>query len=521
MGSMSQDSLSFSPWRAYLWPIRSNELRKFLPLFLMAFFIGFNYNILRNMKDALLVTAASSGAEVIPFIKVWGILPGAFLMTFLYSRLNNKLSRERVFYWMVTIFLGFFAFFTFVLYPFRDVLHPHATANYLQEHLPAGFKGLIAMFRYWTFSSFYIMSELWSSAILSMLFWGFTNEVTRLGEAKRFYGLIAIGLNLAAINAGQVSVFLSSQFLRTHLHIVENGWHQSVILLTGIVLVSGVAILALYRYLTHHVLRHDEHETMTSQKREKIKMSMRENFAYLARSKYLMSVAVIVLAYNIVINLVEVIWKDQVRQLYPNPGDFNAYMSQITSITGVISFFLSLLVSGQLIRRYGWTAGALFTPAVLLIATAGFFFFLFGGQSLLGVLAALGTSPLALVVLFGSAQNCLSRASKFTLFDATKEMAFIPLSLESKLKGKAAIDGVGSRLGKSAGSFIHQGLLIIFATIAASAHIVAIILLGVILCWLGAVMSLGRQFKTLTAPAKEEPPVKVPALVETPASTGV
>lgn len=151
---MTQDSLTFSPIRAYLWPIRASELRKFLPLFLMAFFIGFNYNILRNMKDALLVTAASSGAEVIPFIKVWGILPGAVLMTFLYSRLNNRLTRERVFYSMVTIFLSFFAFFTFVIYPFRDVLHPHAAADYLQSHLPAGFKGLIAMFRYWTFSTF-------------------------------------------------------------------------------------------------------------------------------------------------------------------------------------------------------------------------------------------------------------------------------------------------------------------------------------------------------------------------------
>lgn len=340
-----------------------------------------------------------------------------------------------------------------------------------------------------------------------MLFWGFTNEVTRLGEAKRFYGLIAIGLNLAAINAGQISVFISSTFLSQRLHLVENPWHQSVILLTTIILISGVAILGLYRYLTHHVLRREEYESVTPVKREKIKMSMRENFAYLARSKYLLSIAVIVLAYNVVINLVEVIWKDQVRQLYPSPGDFNAYMSQITSITGVISFFLSLLVSGQIIRKYGWTAGAIFTPVVLSVATAGFFFFFFGGQTMLGVLAALGTSPLALVVLFGSAQNCLSRASKFTLFDATKEMAFIPLSLESKLKGKAAIDGVGSRLGKSAGSLIHQSLLLIFATISASAHIVAVILFGVICCWLAAVLSLGRQFKNLTLNIKKSSPL--------------
>ncbi|MFN0065493.1 MAG: Npt1/Npt2 family nucleotide transporter [Chlamydiales bacterium] len=505
--------MTFSPLRAYLWPIHSFELKKFIPLFFLAFFIGFNYNILRNMKDALLVTAESSGAEVLPFIKVWGILPGAFLMTFVYSRLNNRLTRDRVFYAMVAIFLLFFALFTFAIYPLRDILHPHATADFFQAHLPTGFKGLIAMFRYWTFSSFYIMSELWSSAILSMLFWGFANEVTRLCEAKRFYGLIAIGLNLAAINSGQVAVFLTGNFVRTHLNWGTDSWHQTIILLTTVVISSGLVILVIYRHLTKRVLPLTDSATVASLKKDKIKMSMRENFAFLGRSKYLLLIAIIVLAYNVVINLIEVIWKDQVRQLYPNPNDFTSYMSQVTTVTGIISFFTSFLISGQVIRKFGWTLGAMITPVILLLTSVGFFFFFFGQSTMTGVLAMLGTSPLALVVLFGSAQNCLARASKFTLFDSTKEMAFIPLSMESKLKGKAAIDGVGSRLGKSGGSFVHQGLLLIFSTIAASAHIVAAILFGVIILWIAAVLSLGKQFKKIAVTPEPEP-VKVPAAEE-------
>ena len=233
-----------------------------------------------------------------------------------------------------------------------------------------------------------------------------------------------------------------------------------------------------------------------------------ENFGLLGKSKYLLSIAIIVLAYNLVINLVEVIWKDQVRQLHPDPNAFNSYMSQITTITGIISFFTSLLISGQLIRKYGWTAGALITPIILLISCGAFFFFFFGRDSLVGALAIVGTSPLALVVFFGSMQNCCSRASKFTLFDSTKEMAFIPLSIEDKLKGKAAIDGVGSRLGKSGGSLIHQALLVIFSTIAASAHIVAGILFLAIFFWIGAVMALGKQFNSMTEPPQRDPPAE-------------
>jgi len=41
----------------------------------MFFFILFNYTILRDTKDVLMITAKKSGAEVIPFIKTYVNLP--------------------------------------------------------------------------------------------------------------------------------------------------------------------------------------------------------------------------------------------------------------------------------------------------------------------------------------------------------------------------------------------------------------------------------------------------------------
>lgn len=110
----------------------------------------------------------------------------------------------------------------------------------------------------------------------------------------------------------------------------------------------------------------------------------------------------------------------------------------------------------------------------------------------------LGTTPLALAVLLGSIQNCFTKAAKYSLFDTTKEMAFIPLAPEHKLKGKAAIDGIGSRLGKSGGSLIHQGLLVIFCTLSSSTPYVAGILLAVLAMWIMAVRMLGKQFNEMT-----------------------
>jgi AAA family ATP:ADP antiporter len=78
-------------------------------------------------------------------------------------------------------------------------------------------------------------------------------------------------------------------------------------------------------------------------------------------------------------------------------------------------------------------------------------------------------------------------------------MAFVPLSPECKLKGKAMIDGLGSRLGKSGGSVIHQTLLLTFATISASAPYVAAFLLSAMVVWIVATRVLGKQFTELTA----------------------
>jgi AAA family ATP:ADP antiporter len=116
-------------------------------------------------------------------------------------------------------------------------------------------------------------------------------------------------------------------------------------------------------------------------------------------------------------------------------------------------------------------------------------------------------------VFFGSLQNCLARASKYTVFDATKELAFVPLNKESKLKGKAAIDGVGSRLGKSGGSLMHQSLLMVFGTVTLSTPYVAALLLGAIGVWISAVRALGKRFNALSP---EEKPATSPVLEKVP-----
>jgi AAA family ATP:ADP antiporter len=160
---------------------------------------------------------------------------------------------------------------------------------------------------------------------------------------------------------------------------------------------------------------------------------------------------------------------------------------------------MMLFVGGNVVRRFGWGTAAQITPVVLLISGVGFFMFVLFRDNLSGFVAMMGTSPLMLAVLFGAIQNIMSKSAKYSLFDPTKEMAYIPLDQESKVKGKAAIDVVGARLGKSGGSFVQQGLLVTFGSIGAITPYVGVILLFIIGAWMLAARSLSKQFNTLNA----------------------
>jgi AAA family ATP:ADP antiporter len=500
----------FGSFRSFFWPIHRHELSKIIPMVLMLFLICFNYSILRNMKDSLVVTA--SGAEVIPFIKVWVMLPTAVLLTFIFTRLCNRYSQERVFYIMISIFLVFFALFAFVLYPLRESLHPTEAALSFQKNLPAGFKGLIAMCCNWSFTAFYVMSELWSTSILTVLFWGFANEITKIGEARRFYGVLGVGASCAAIIAGQSANFLSpGDHMNPLIPFGHDAWEQTIMLLVSLVIVSGIATIGVFRWMSRKVLTapcFDEFHNAKKVQKAKGKLSVKESFAYLSNSKYLVCIAIVVVGYNLVIHMSEVLWKDQLARLYPSATDYNIYMNNLTSMIGLCATITALFMA-KIIEKLGWTWTALITPIMMLITCAGFFsFLLFQDSWSMAVFAVIGTSPLAIAVFFGSAQNCLSKAAKYSVFDATKEMAFIPLDHECKLKGKAAIDGVGSRVGKSGGSLMYQGLLMGVGSVSASAPYVAVILGIAIILWTIAVRVLGVQFNALVSKEEDKPEVK-------------
>ncbi len=255
---MTDKDKQFGLLRSIFWPVYRSEVKKVLSMVLLLFLLCTCYSVLRNLKDTIILTAKHSGAEVIPFIKVWGILPASFISAWIFTRLRRYFSKENVFYILITGFVSYFLLFAFVIYPHSENLHLDRFADWLSSMLPLGFKGFIALIRNWTFTSFYIISELWSVLVLFLLFWGFANDVTKVGEAKRTYGILHIGSNIAPIIGGSLALMFSSAIPLPEVASSSDEWGQTIARLILLISFLGISAMALYYWMNRRVLPKEE-----------------------------------------------------------------------------------------------------------------------------------------------------------------------------------------------------------------------------------------------------------------------
>jgi len=479
---------SFGKIRNFLWPIHHFELKKLIPMFALFFMISFVYNVLRNLKVSLFMDGSSSFAELMPFLKLGAVLPGALFFTYIFTLLISRFTREHVFYIILSGFMAYFALFLFVLYPNDQYLRLDAVADFLQINIfsNAGFGGFIAAIRYLNLTIFYVICEMWSVVVLSMMFWGFANEVTKVEEAKRFYAIFALGANSSGILSGGFGQIEGLSFLPVTPFYVNNEW---IFLQLCAVLVIGFVVMYLFHWLNKEVFHLENAHIKLTKKTEKL--SLKECFYYLSRSRYLLYMVIIVVGYNVVYNLGDNMWVYKIQKMFPNKRDANAYMNNITSITGYIAVILALLLSGNVIRRFGWTVAALITPIVWLLTGMSFYSGLVFEQAVFfDVLSAFVSNPANLVLLLGSIQIALGRACKYTVFDEAKEIAFIPLPKENQRKGKAVVDGLASRFGKSGGSLILMLLGLIGSKEEIIPYVSGIVFIALI-AWLYATYKMG------------------------------
>lgn len=507
----------FKGLRGIFWPIHGFELKKFLPMGLMMMCILFNYTILRDTKDTLMVNAPGGGAECLSFLKLYGVTPAAILFMIIFMKLANVFTKERLFYAVLTPFLVFFAAFAFIIYPNKEALHMSMSSIQSAQASFPNFHWLIPVIGNWSFSIFYILSELWGSVVLSMLFWQFANEITKVTEAKRFYGLFGMLGNIGLLLSGP-TIILTAKYAKSLPQGVDS-FGVNLKLLMSAVLVSGLITIFTYRWMNKNVLTDPTlYQPGQGKKKEKSKLSVVESFRYILKNPYLGLIAILVLSYGIAINLVEGVWKGQIKIAFPDMNDYNMFMGQFSTWTGAITILL-MIVGNNILRKLSWTKAAILTPIMVLVTSSIFFFVVWNGTKSTPFAPLMGTTVVLVAVFVGQIQNVLSKGTKYSLFDSTKQMAYIPLDPEAKVKGQGAVEVIGGRAGKSGGAFIQSTLLAVIGGSVSLASLTYILgPLVIIICgvWAFSVFGLGRRFSALVAAREAEA-----AAAEAPLATGV
>lgn len=467
--------------------------QKLLPLGLIFFCASFNLTILQNLKDAIMVTVA--GAETLPWLASFCVLPASLAFFMIYGQLVEHLRPNTVFYAAVAPLVIFYIFFATALYPASAWLHPHGMYSSLASHVPVGLHGLLKVVENWTFSLFFCIAELWGSVVISVLFWSLANEVCDVQDAKTIYPLMGISANFALVVAGNYMKYVNT-------NLTQGSMLVSLRLLVGTVVVMTAVMMSAKAWVDRSIKRPED---IKPPKKKKKKGSLGESFAVLKSSPKILSLAMLVMSYGVSHRLFEFAWKGQLRVLYPSAQAYQGVLADVSIATGSVT--IGLMLTGRFVFQYlGWGVAAAATPCIMAITGSAFFGMSLAAQ--FGMDFTLGPYSLAAAgVMAGAVTQVFARSAKFSLFDPAKEMVYIELSKEEKSKGKAAVDLLGSQIGKSGASWITQALLLCLGSIQRSMPIIAATFMAVILAWITSVRLLNKQLQEadtqLTASPKD------------------
>jgi len=366
------------PWYMTFLPVYPNELPKFLSLSMMMFWIVFVFTMTRDTKDALIVT--NCGAEAIAFLKVYGVVPAAAAFMIVYAKAANSFSPRTLFYLTLAPFFLFYSLFAFVLYPLRNVLHP------MHIVVPeGGMKYAVNLLRYWTFSLYYIVSELWGSAGIPLLFWSCANDVIKIEQAKRIYPLMSLVGNLGPILSGICMSAVGGWVSRTILD-DEMAFEMSLKVLTAMMMAAGGLVGGLHWYV-HKISDQEKRKESTSEvvkaavksvsvkssevkkvikvgKVKKPQVSLSESLSVLASNSYLRNIATLVLSYGLTIEFTEIMWKAAVKKAFPEKNEYLKFMGRYSAMVGT-SATVMMFAGSRIVKSLGWKAGAIMTPATM------------------------------------------------------------------------------------------------------------------------------------------------------------
>ncbi len=255
----------------------------------------------------------------------------------------------------------------------------------------------------------------------TMLFWALMADRFSLDQAKRFFGLIAVGGTCGAIFGPWLASVLAAPL----------GTPALLLIACGFLLLALAAAWAISRI-------QPEQQSPAPLPQERIGGSAWEGLRATFTSPYLLGIASYVLILAVMATFIYFTKLQMVADHGDGLDSRTALFAQIDLITQIATLVLQVLVAGHLMKRVGVHITLALLPLTALLG--------FVGLALVGSLAAL----IVFEAAFRAVQRAIMRPARETLFTVVKR--------EDKYKAKAFIDTFVYRGGDVAGAQV-EGLL--------------------------------------------------------------
>lgn len=442
------------------------NLRKNLALGGIFFSNLFVYTITRDTKDVMFVL--DCGAEYIPFVKTWINLPVSFLVVGVYQKMLKNMDFHqcyRILYMAMMVLSGVVGI---GMYPARELMALQS------EHV---------LLTNWVVTLYYVLSPVYGSLIISVLFWSLANMYTNMKEAKRIYPLMGFVANIALIVAGITSQASCAYWGATN-------WNANIVTLCSCnLLVSGIS-LALHRYIETSF----EPTSLPSSISEKTEEKPKNSFATLLREPFVLNMIVMTASYGLMVSLFENVWKHNIKLHFSQAVHYTELMATISFWKGVCTMIF-MCMSSFFLKRMSWLQMAMITPLCLFGIGAVFF-----------ATASSCTTYSGFVVMTGAVMVVFLKSLKYAFTDPCKEIAFIPTNDLIKTQGKATVDLVSSPIGKSGGSFIQQVMFLRYP-IQTCIPAIGALYMSVCLFWIRSIFKMNHilsQSPSQTSPSTED-----------------
>ena len=326
--------------------------------------------------------------------------------------------------------------------------------------------------------AFYVWLSVFNLFVVS-IFWSIMADIFREEQAKKIFGVVAVGGTLGAICGPVLVNALLSGALSVQWPFGDAGSAWKIVEFPALsrewVFLAALIPLAGAILCAWALIRRDERSTAEPVAREPTRDAF-AGFRLIAASRYLTVLSLYMLLFTTTSTLVYVEQAQMIATHFASDTERTRAFARLDFYTNALTLLTQLFLTRQIIRIIG-VGGTLSVLPTLTFA--GF-----------GALAATGSVP----VLFG--YQVLRRGVHYAVDRPAREVLFTPLSPDEKYKSKAFIDTFVYRAGDMLGGWAPTWLAAFGGWLQLSGPLPNWVLwIPLSLLWIAVAVVLGRMLR--------------------------